>query len=48
MKTRNTQIGLVAAMLILATAGLRAEIGSGSYTNEFNGNVNLSGRYRNL
>jgi hypothetical protein len=48
MKTQKIQIGLVAAMLLLATAGLRAEIGSGSYTNAFNGDVNLwdvSGTY---
>jgi len=48
MKTRYTQIGLLAGMLLFATAGLRAEIGSGSYTNEFNGDVNLwdvSGTY---
>jgi hypothetical protein len=48
MKTRRTHIGLAAAILVLATAGLRAEMGSGTYTNEFNGDVNLwdvSGTY---
>ena len=48
MNTRNRRIGLLAAMLVLATAGLRAEMGSGSYTSQFTGDVSLwdvSGTY---
>jgi hypothetical protein len=48
MKTQRTHLGLVAAILVLATAGLRAQMASGSYTTEFNGDVNLwdvSGTY---
>lgn len=41
MNTQEAQIGLVAAILILTTAGLRAQPASGSYTGTFNGGVGL-------